>query len=292
MKTTNTIHLNNAAELSNQWVPPLRTGKCIWKTDHSDTEVIVHAYEEVGLRMNENKSFSKMTADKKPIYHFDQSAPDFDKFYSYDESFKERFLIWNELIGKYSDCNFHALDIGCGTGIFTFCLAEKNKTVIGLDASTEMLKICHKKLRNISSKNVIFVNCNIKSLKQFIDRKADLIICSSVLEYVEDIDDSLRLIKSSMNKNGLFIFSMPNKQSIYRKYEMFKVKHLGQKAYYTNLNNICTLQEIKYKLNSHGFSVKEHRYYGKTLLLSDIFRRIGISRYSDNLFVIVARLLA
>lgn len=219
-----------------------------------------------------------------------QIASNFDKKYSNRKNFKERYAIWTELIDKYSDPNFHVLDIGCGSGIFTFRLAEKNRTVIGFDASTEMINICQKKKRNIDARNVNFLNCKIESLEQHLQEKADMIVCSSVLEYMGNLNGSLEIIRQSINNDSLFIFSMPNKQSIYRKIEPLVFYLFGKPRYYKYVKNICTLSEMGAKLKKLGFSILESKYYGKTPLLSAMFRKLGISRFSDNLFIIVARL--
>ena len=230
-----------------------------------------------------------MTAKNAIDWHT-QIATDFDRKYSSSKNFIERYAVWTEILEKYSDNSFHALDIGCGSGIFTFYLAEKNKTVVGLDASTEMLKICQKKLENAEVDNLAFINCNIESLGQRLDKKADIVVCSSVLEYLDDLDESLKIIIQSMNKNGLLIFSMPNKQSIYRKIEPLTYNLFGRPEYYKHVRNVCTQKEVENKLKKFNCSILENKYYGETPFLSKVFRKFGLSRYSDNLFITVARL--
>jgi hypothetical protein len=87
----------------------------------------------------------------------------------------------------------------------------------------------------------------------------------------------------------LFIFSMPNKLSIYRKLESIMFNFIGRPIYYTYVKNIVTLRDMTTKLRDCGFINLENAYYSVTPLLSKIFRNIGLSEYSDNLFVIVAR---
>lgn len=119
-----------------------------------------------------------------------------------------------------------------------------------------------------------------------------MVICSSVLEYIDDLDASIELIKQSMNVDGVFLFSMPNKQSLYRKLEALSYKLFGRPKYYKYVKNVCTLDEMTIKLKRFGFSTMEYKYYGETTFLSAIFRKMRLPQYSDNLYVIVARVLS
>lgn len=71
----------------------------------------------------------------------------FDQKYTTSKNFRERYFIWTDIIDKYSNDKFLVLDIGCGSGVFSFYSAEKNKEVIGIDASKEMLRICRNRWR-------------------------------------------------------------------------------------------------------------------------------------------------
>jgi 2-polyprenyl-3-methyl-5-hydroxy-6-metoxy-1,4-benzoquinol methylase len=139
------------------------------------------------------------------------------------------------------------------------------------------------------TKNVNFLKCNLESLAQYMDQKEDILICSSVLEYIENLDSSLDLIWQTMNVDGVFLFSMPNKKSLYRKVEALSYKLFRRPKYYKYVKNVYTLNEIINKLKSFVFSTVEYKHYGETPFLSGIFRKMGVPQYSDNLFVIVAR---
>ena len=219
-------------------------------------------------------------------------ARNFDQKYTTSKNFRERYSIWTDIIDKYSNDKFLVLDIGCGSGVFSFYSAEKNKEVIGVDASEKMLQICFEKLDELATKNVKFINGNIESLSQHVDHKADMVICSSVLEYIDDLDASIELIKQSMNVDGVFLLSMPNKQSLYRKLEALSYKLFGRPKYYKYVKNVCTLDEMTIKLKRFGFSTMEYKYYGETTFLSAIFRKLKLPQYYHELYVSVARVLA
>ena len=221
------------------------------------------------------------------IKWFSHVAEEFHFGYKYKKDFIERYKIWTVVIAKYSDKNNIVLDIGCGSGIFSFYAAEYNLKVIGVDASSRMINLCKAKLQeNQSISNLSFFNCDINQLNNLMKEEIDLIICSSVLEYVEDLNETIEIMSGLLNNYGTLIFSMPNKLSLYRLIELIAFKFVRLPIYYRYVRQIITLNKMTAKLKNYGFNVVEHVYYARTPLLS----HIGLpKKYTDNLFLIVAQ---
>jgi ubiquinone/menaquinone biosynthesis C-methylase UbiE len=220
---------------------------------------------------------------------FSQIAVEFDAKYKYHANFKERYDVWTKAIAIYSNSNYRALDIGCGTGIFTVNLASQNHSAVGIDGSHEMINLCEKRKAQTDLTNIRFLNNDIRALNDTSLGKVDLVICSSVLEYIEDLDASFELIRSLLENKGIFIFSVPNKTSFYRKIEPLIFKLTGWPAYYRFVRNVFTLAEIEAKLKQHGFVLLENAYYGQVPLASKIFRKLGLAKFLDTLFIVVAQ---
>jgi ubiquinone/menaquinone biosynthesis C-methylase UbiE len=222
---------------------------------------------------------------------YTETAIEFDKEYGSTKSFKERRRIWEKMIDKYSNYHGRVLDIGCGSGIFSFYLAERNRSVIAIDASNEMIKICQEKKNQFSMNNINFLHCDIDSYGQISSHeKVDLIICSSVLEYLDSFERSLKLLSSLMKKHGILIFSMPNRSSLYRRIEPTIFKFTGYPRYYEYVKNIYTFAEVRTKFRECNLNILESAYYGQTMCVSKVCRTLGLSKYSDNLFLAVAQL--
>lgn len=220
---------------------------------------------------------------------FSEVAIDFDSKYNYKKTFKERFVIWTKIIDSYSDPTSRVLDIGCGSGVFAFYAAKKNLEVIGIDGSSEMIRICNQKKLEDNVENISFIESDIDILRDINIQRADMIICSSVLEYMGNIDRSIELLAGLIKNNGVLILSMPNSFSIYRKMEALLFRIFGRPKYYQFVRHVMKLDEIDEKLKANGLVVVESRYYASTPLLSPIFHLLRLSVYSDNLFVVVAR---
>lgn len=101
--------------------------------------------------------------------------------------------------------NIEILDVGCGTGqMLTTPLGEKGFKITGidLDETSVFFATEHNKLENIH-----FLHCDLKNLKH---KKFDIIICSEVLEHVENPKDLLYEMAGLMKPESILIITTPN----------------------------------------------------------------------------------
>lgn len=217
-----------------------------------------------------------------------QNAAGFDNKYNHSRDFIERFETWTRVIDRYSDPQFRVLDVGCGSGVFSFYAAERNASVVGVDGSREMIELCGRKKPH-NAGNLSFVSADIASLSDTAKTKANLILCSSVLEYLDDLDGSLHAIVAMLERNGVVIFSMPNRTSIFRSVEPILYRFSGRPRYYRYVKNTLTLNELSSKLTACGLDILESAYFARTPILSSLFHVLGAPQFSDNLFLVVAR---
>jgi glycosyltransferase involved in cell wall biosynthesis/ubiquinone/menaquinone biosynthesis C-methylase UbiE len=218
-----------------------------------------------------------------------EAAIAFDKKYANDRFFKDRFAVWVKLIDKYVSPEMHVLDAGCGSGLLSVYTAHRVRSVTGVDASSRMLELCEEKKAEIGLDNVNFLMCDFASMENVINEKMDLIICSSVLEYLDDLDKSLAILSSLSKKGSLLILSMPNRRSIYRKVERFVFCLTRRPKYLKYMRHVSTVEEMRVMLREHGFNILETTYIGKIRVLSRMLHIVRLPQIYESLFIVVAQ---
>lgn len=93
------------------------------------------------------------------------------------------------------------LTIGCGNGWFSHKIAEvsKNNEVVGLDINREELE---QAVRIFKKKNLHFVYADIFTLPNQCDVKFDMITLNGTIQYFEDFNALMTLLKSYLVENG------------------------------------------------------------------------------------------
>lgn len=100
------------------------------------------------------------------------------------------------------------LDIGCGTGIFTFLLEQyKPSKLMGLDLSESMLEIARQKAAALHSK-AIFTAGDAAYLNQYTQEKWDFIFSSTTTHYIENLNLFFENLSKVLSDNGTAILSI------------------------------------------------------------------------------------
>ena len=150
-----------------------------------------------------------------------------------------------EMLGKiqFENC----LEIGCGTGKNTEWLKTKGKKILAVDLSEEMLAVARNKGCN---QIVQFIKTDINADWDFTHEQFDLIVCSLVLEHIENINRIMRLISERLKPGGtLYIGELhPFKQ------------YTGSKAKFKN-------EKVELDINCYTHHISEFTNSAKKYLL-------------------------
>ncbi len=218
-----------------------------------------------------------------------RNAVQFDGNYARQRAFDERRKIWFDILDRFGGPDHFVVDVGCGSGVFSLYAAQRNATVLGVDGSREMIDLCERRRKETSQNNVTFTQTDIATLTDVVRARPNLIICSSVLEYVTDFERVLQTFSSLIAPGGIVAISMPNPASLFRRIEPIVYKLTGRPKYFGFVRNIVSVNRMAQLLSQAGLEPIESRYFAGMRGLASFFRPMGLSKYSDNLYVVVAR---
>lgn len=97
--------------------------------------------------------------------------------------------------------NSDILEIGCGTGKNTEFLKEKARSLVCTDFSPEMLE---KAKAKFAEDKIEFRQPDLRERWNFSENSFDLIVCSLVLEHIENIDFVFSEARKVLRKGGQF----------------------------------------------------------------------------------------
>jgi 2-polyprenyl-3-methyl-5-hydroxy-6-metoxy-1,4-benzoquinol methylase len=224
------------------------------------------------------------------IAHFSGYVKEFDAYYHERAEFEERSTLWRGLLDKYRVHDGMSIDMGCGTGVFSLYLAEKGGHVVGVDGAREMVAFCDERRRERGLENIRFIQGRLPAIDETALTAADLLISSSVVEYVPDLEGTLALFARLIKPGGTLIVSMPNLFSVSRLYERLKYRFTGRPAIYRHILHFTSPAQLEARLRPHGFALHEAHHYTHYTRAAKLARAVGLPpSLTDDLFVAVLR---
>jgi SAM-dependent methyltransferase len=139
---------------------------------------------------------------------FTSYARYYDALYK-DRNYEKEADFVDRMIKKYSNVPVKSiLSLGCGTCNHDLALTKKGYTLIGVDASKDMLGLAKEKIRKVKEKHITLIHSDIR--KPFLSIQAD---CSMAMFNVmgyqitdDDIKRVLQNVHASIVKKGIFMF--------------------------------------------------------------------------------------
>lgn len=104
------------------------------------------------------------------------------------------------------------VDLGCASGKQVFEMAKRIKFCYGVDIAENFIDFAKQKAKAEDIKNVDFRTSPLENLP-FKDKTFDIVLCSEVLEHVEDLPKSLREIKRICKEGAKVVITVPNLNS-------------------------------------------------------------------------------
>ena len=180
--------------------------------------------------MQESKDSSALFAGKL--------AQNYDKWYEspygrYADKLEKEFFL--KLVDFEKGQSL--LDVGCGTGHFSFWFHDLGFKVVGMDISTEMLKVARSKIKN---EKIRFIQADAYDLP-FPDNSFDLVVFITTLEFLSQPERALcEAFRVSRSKIFLGVLGRWSflafkrrlralfKESTYRRAKFYSVRELRE----------------------------------------------------------------
>jgi 2-polyprenyl-3-methyl-5-hydroxy-6-metoxy-1,4-benzoquinol methylase len=224
------------------------------------------------------------------VDHFSGHVKQFHAYYEDRPEFQERLDIWRELLDKHIVPGGLSIDMGCGTGILSFELATKRGRVVGVDGAPDMVKCCEAQRIERGLDNIRFMEALLPDVDETGLAGADLVISSSVVEYVDDLDGTLALFSRLLKPGAVLILSMPNVWCLNRIYERVKYNLTGEPQIYRHIRHFSSPRRLQMRVRHHGLALEEVRYYTHFTRLAKLTRMLRLPiPLTEDLFVAVLR---
>ncbi len=151
---------------------------------------------------------------------------------------------------KYINKNEKILDIGCGAGTLALYYTSRGNKVLGIDISNKAIVSARKSIKILNMKDVEFKIMNFPI--QIPKEKFDRIICSEVIEHLEDDILALNKVYKLLKPKGKAIITTPSKNAPLYKLGYAKGfdKRVGHLRRYT-------IEELMNKSQKVGFKIIE-----------------------------------
>jgi len=213
--------------------------------------------------------------------YFDRTAQVFAAKYRESLNFRERLAVWQDAVEKVVPGlpdGALCLDIGCGDGVFGRMLARRGIRTIGIDQSEAMLAMARAMDLEEGGASPTAYEASVVPLPPELERRyagaADLIVCSSVLEYIADYEAALMQFFRLLKPQGVLLLSLPNRQSLYR---------AGERG----LRGLLSLKDSYLRHQRHQFSFHETGRLLESLghkVLDATFFSLPVQAISGRLF--------
>lgn len=147
------------------------------------------------------------------VEYFGAQANRWSGLYRCKPAFRDRLALFLEGLTRYVAPPARILDFGCGSGVMSMSLADMKYDVHGVDGSQRMVEIADLERDRRKITNAQFTVMNAGEFEPPAN-PYDAIVCSSVVQYVEDDRKLIRNFAAALRPGGALLISVPHARSM------------------------------------------------------------------------------
>jgi 2-polyprenyl-6-hydroxyphenyl methylase/3-demethylubiquinone-9 3-methyltransferase len=166
------------------------------------------------------------------------------------------------------------LDFGCGSGVLLTDLVQLGVKAAGVDSSSAMIEQACSRLAQVHGHVKLEWLSNGSSRGAYQKQNYDIVLCTSVLEFIPEIEVVVLNLCSLVRPGGILLVSVPNRRSWLRVVEKFVHRHrrffrglrrfdhlTGTDSYLSFQQHQLTLRELRSMVERHGLQPEQHRFH-------------------------------
>lgn len=156
--------------------------------------------------------------DSRVARFWDEESRDWGRKYGGRSSYYYRCKTFNEFFLATNPRDALILDYGCGSGDVTFPMVRAGHSVIGIDIARGMIRKASERAKQAGfAARGSYYHLDDMALSSLPAGRFDLVVCSSVLEYVDDDRSLLKAFHGLLKSGGFLLVSVPDRKSLYCK---------------------------------------------------------------------------
>jgi glycosyltransferase involved in cell wall biosynthesis/2-polyprenyl-3-methyl-5-hydroxy-6-metoxy-1,4-benzoquinol methylase len=165
-------------------------------------------------RMNQDKLNEKdKPAKKLATTFFTEETEQFAACYERNPAFVDRLNLFQTAVQRSIPAPARVLDFGCGPGVIAAAMAHLGYDVLGTDGSSGMVQKASS-IAAAAGLNHLRFELMDATTAEFLTQSFDIIICSSVIEYLPSDMEVLAHLVESLKMGGSLLVSVPNAWSL------------------------------------------------------------------------------
>ena len=177
--------------------------------------------------------------------------------------FKRRLAFVRHLLAQVVRPGDRWLDAGCGAGLLTLEMSGLGAAGLAVDGSQQMIDAATREVGPLCSGFAFTRVASVDSI-DVPESTFDGVLCSSVIEYMNAVDEALREFHRVLRSGGTLVLSVPNRHSVVRSGQKW-LRKIGLRCgldlcpYLGASVHDFTDQELLQHMRSAGFSARRLR---------------------------------